>query len=84
MDRIVAEKMGVGLDRTEIVDADDLDVVAPGFIDRPQDEPADAPKPVDANPDGHRLLSNPNDQANTASRSSAAFAAASAVMPNFS
>ena len=49
--------MGVGLDRAEIVDADDLDVGAAGFDDGAEDVPADAAEAVDANPDGHVLLS---------------------------
>jgi hypothetical protein len=32
--RIVAQEMGVGFDRPEIVDADDHNVLAPGFQDR--------------------------------------------------
>ena len=52
MHRIVAQQMGVGLDRAEIVDADDLDVVAAGFDDRAQDITADAAKPIDG--DFHR------------------------------
>ena len=34
MDAVVAQQMRVGLDRTEIVQSDDLDVLAIGFGDR--------------------------------------------------
>ena len=39
---VVAQQMGVGLDRAEIVDADDLDVLAAGFDDGAQHVAADA------------------------------------------
>jgi hypothetical protein len=45
--------MGVGLDRAEIVDGDDLDVGALGLIDRPQHVAANAAKSVDRDPDCH-------------------------------
>ena len=53
MHEVEAEQMGVGLDRAEIVDADDLDVLAPGFDDGAQDVAADAAEPVDRDPNGH-------------------------------
>jgi hypothetical protein len=40
----------IGLDRSEIVDADDLDVLAPGFSDRAQHVAADATKSIDGDP----------------------------------
>ena len=48
--RIVAQQMRVGLDRPEIVDADDLDILAPAFGDRAQHKAADAAEAVDGNP----------------------------------
>ena len=50
MDRIEAQQMGVGLDRAEIVDADNLDIGAAGFGDGPQHVAADAAKAVDGRP----------------------------------
>ncbi|MGY3646526.1 hypothetical protein ACVWW2_001817 [Bradyrhizobium sp. LM4.3] len=44
MDAVEAKQMGVGLDRAEVVDADDLDVLAAGLSDGPQDVAADAAK----------------------------------------
>ena len=51
---IEAKQMGVGLDGTEIVDGDNLDVGAAGFHDRPQDVAPDASKTVDRNLHCHR------------------------------
>ena len=45
--RIEAQQMRIGLDRPEIVDADDLDVLAAGFGDRAQHVAADAAESVD-------------------------------------
>ena len=53
MDAVEAQQMGVGLDRTEIVDRHDFDVLAAGFDDRAQDVAADAAEAVDRDPDGH-------------------------------
>ena len=47
--RVKAEKMRVGLDRAEIVDRDDLDILAAGLVDGAQDVAADASEPVDGN-----------------------------------
>ena len=47
---IVAQQMGIGFDRSEIVDGDDLDVLAPGFGDRAQHVAADATEAVDGDP----------------------------------
>jgi hypothetical protein len=55
--RIEAEQVGIGLDRAEIVEADDLDVGAAGLGDGAQDVAADAAEPVDGDPDGHCLTS---------------------------
>ena len=46
-------QVGVGLDRSEIVDGDDLDVGAAGFDDGAKDVAADAAEAVDGNSDGH-------------------------------
>ena len=54
---VVAQQMRVGLDRAEIVDGDDLDVLAAGFVDGAQDVAADAAKSVDGNSDGHASFS---------------------------
>ena len=49
--------MGVGLYRAEIVDGDDLDVVALGFVDGAQHIAADTAKSVDRDPDCHSWFS---------------------------
>ena len=54
---VVAQQVGVGLDRAEVVDADDLDVLAAGLDDGAEDVAPDAAEAVDANPDGHALVS---------------------------
>ena len=56
MHRIVAQQMGVGLDRAEIVDGDDLDVVASGFVNGAQDIAANTAKSVDRDPDCHIVV----------------------------
>src|SRR5690606_38210721 len=53
---VVAQQVRVGLDRAEIVDGDDVDVLAAGFIDGAQDVAADATETVDGNSDSHVLL----------------------------
>src|SRR6185312_9476956 len=53
MHAVVAEQMGVGLDRAEVVDADHLDIVAAGFRDGTQHVAADAAKSIDSYPDSH-------------------------------
>ena len=57
MHRVVAHQVGVGLDRAEIVDRDDVDVLAPGFIDGANDVAADAAKSVDGDFYGHAYSS---------------------------
>jgi hypothetical protein len=47
VDRIVSQKMGIGLDRAEVVDGDDLDVLAAALHDGAQDVAPDASEPVD-------------------------------------
>jgi hypothetical protein len=49
VDGIVAQQMGIGLDRAEIVDGDDFNVGAAGFYDGAKDVAADAAKAVDGN-----------------------------------
>ena len=53
MNAVIPEQMRVGLDRPEIVDGNDVDVLAAGFIDGAHDIAADAAKSVDGNSDGH-------------------------------
>ena len=50
MHAVIAQQMGVGFDRAQIVDRDDLDIAAAAFDDRPQHQPADAAEAVDCNP----------------------------------
>jgi len=50
---IVLEQMGVGLHGAEIVDADDLQILAARFRDRAQHEAADATETVDCDFDSH-------------------------------
>ena len=54
MDGVVPQEMRVGLNRPEVVDGDDLDVLAAGFDDGAQNVAADAAESVDPDPDGHR------------------------------
>ena len=53
VDAVVAQQVGVGLDRAEVVDRHHLDVLAAMFDDRAQDEPADAAETVDGDANGH-------------------------------
>ena len=48
MHGIEAQQMGIGLDRGEIVDADDLDIGTSRFGDGAQHVAPDAAEPVDA------------------------------------
>jgi hypothetical protein len=57
MYRVEAQEVRVGLDGTEIVDADHLDIPAAGLGDCPKHVSSDATKPVDCNPDSHLCLS---------------------------
>ncbi len=68
--------MGVGLDRAEIVDRDDLDVVAARFDDGAQHVAADAAEAVDGDFGGHWAFP-------LLMRSLARAATASAVMPKW-
>jgi hypothetical protein len=58
--------MGVGFDRAEVVDTDDLDVLAAGLSDSPQDVAADAAKTVNSDADYH--VSSPYDRSMTGVR----------------
>jgi hypothetical protein len=55
MHGVVAEEMRVGLDRAEIVEAEDLDVLAAALDDGAQDQAADAAETVDGDFDCHLL-----------------------------
>ena len=55
MDGVVAQQMRVGVHGAQIVDADDLEIVAPALDQRAQDQAADAPEPVDGKPNRHEL-----------------------------
>ena len=57
MHGIETQKMGVGLDRAEVVDPDHFDVLAAGFGDGAKHIAADAAKPVDCDPDCHLCFS---------------------------
>ncbi len=54
---IEAQQVRIGLDRAEVVDADNLDVLAAGLGDGAQHIAADTPKPVDRDADCHARLS---------------------------
>ena len=47
MHGIESQQMGIGLDRAEIIDGDDLNVLAVRFGNCPQDIPPDTSKSVD-------------------------------------
>src|SRR4029078_13472112 len=53
---VVAQQVRVGFNRTEVVDANDFNVLATGFGNGAKDIAPDAPKPVNANTDCHELL----------------------------
>jgi hypothetical protein len=53
MHAVVFEKMRVGRDGADVVDSNDFDILAPGLVQRPQDQPADAPKAIDGHPYRH-------------------------------
>ncbi len=55
MDGIVAQQMRIGLDRAEVVDRHDLNIIAPRFDDRAQHVPTDPAKAVDRYLDSHRF-----------------------------
>ncbi|MNL65641.1 hypothetical protein D3C87_1899970 [compost metagenome] len=49
VDRIVAQQVGVGFNRAEVVDGNDFDIGAAGFDDGTQNIAADAAKAVNGN-----------------------------------
>src|SRR5262249_17418624 len=51
--RVVAQEVRIGFNRPEIVERDDLDILAAGLRDGAQNVAADAAKSVDGDPDGH-------------------------------
>ena len=53
MDAVIAQQMGVGLHRPQIVDMHDLDIAAAALDDGAQNQAADAPETVDGNPQSH-------------------------------
>jgi hypothetical protein len=55
MHAVVAQQVGVGLDRAEIVDGHDVDVLAAGLIDGADDVAADAAKAIDGNSYSHEF-----------------------------
>src|SRR5690606_21362051 len=55
MHAVIAQQMGVGLDRPEVIDRHHVDVLAAGFVDGAYDVSADAAKSVDGNSDGHLM-----------------------------
>ena len=56
MHAVEAQQMRVGFDRPQVVDRHDLDVLASGFDDRPQNVAPDAPETVDRHPYRHSSL----------------------------
>jgi hypothetical protein len=56
MHAVVAQQVGVGLDRAEIVDRHDLDVLAARLDDGAQHIAADAAEAVDCDSNSHWLL----------------------------
>ena len=56
MHRVIAQQVGVGLDRTQVVDRHDLDVLAAMLDDRAKHEAADAAEAVDGDANGHGEL----------------------------
>ncbi len=53
MDRVVAQQVGVGLDRAQIVDGDDFDVGAAEFDDGAENVTSDTAEAVDGNFHSH-------------------------------
>jgi hypothetical protein len=56
MHAVVPEEVRIRLDRAEVVDRHDIDILAPGFVDGADDVAADAAKSVDGDSDGHDFL----------------------------
>ena len=57
MHAVIAQQMGVGFDRPQVIDGHHLDVAAPRFHDRPQHKTADAAEAVDCNAGSHGQFS---------------------------
>ena len=76
MHAVIAQQMGIGFHRPQIVDGHDFDVAAARLHDRPQHQPADAAEAVDCNTQCHGSLPN------YLSSFLAAATAASAEIPN--
>jgi hypothetical protein len=53
MHGIETEQMGIGLNRSDIVYRDDLDISAAGFHGCPQHKSADTAESINGDPDGH-------------------------------
>jgi hypothetical protein len=56
MHAVVAEQVGIRLDRAEVVDRDHLDIVAPALDGGAQHQATDAPEPVDGDLHGHGFI----------------------------
>ena len=56
MDGIEAQQMGIGLDRSQIIHGDDMNIFAAGFEYGAQNIAPDAPEPVDSHPNRHETL----------------------------
>jgi hypothetical protein len=54
--RVEAQEMRVGLDRREVVDGDDFDILAAGFDNGAQDVAPNAPETIDGDTNRHRKL----------------------------
>ena len=54
---VVAQQVGVGLDRAQVVDGDDLDVAAAMLGDGAQDQTSDAAEAVDGDANSHGSFS---------------------------
>ena len=53
MDAVVLQQVRVGVVVGQIVDRDDLDIVAARFVNSPQHQPADTAKSIDGNLNSH-------------------------------
>ncbi len=56
MHAVILQKMGVGFDRTQVIDADNFDVRTARFINRPQDISSNPSKSVNCYTNSHFLL----------------------------
>ncbi len=63
MHAVIAQKVGIGLDRAQIIDGDHLDIGAARFDDGAQHVAPDATETVDGDLDCHGYLSRPDDVA---------------------